>query len=114
MNDTRFEDALKQIGDINFTGRASSIGLRVKEIIRQAFNPDEPCPQCEGEGKVPQIRTPDCGDCISYTCSGPWSGDCGKGHEIQDEIDPICSEFTNRFPMQTCPSCGGKKCANST
>lgn len=110
MCNERFKNALKQIDQINFTGKASAIGLEVQEIIRQAFHPNEPCPQCKGVGEVPQIRTPDCGDCVSYTCTGPYSGDCNKGHKIQDETDSVCSkDFVNEFPMQTCPSCRGKK-----
>ena len=46
MSEERFKDALKEIDGMN-------IGPRVKEIIRRAFHPDEPCPQCQGEGEVP-------------------------------------------------------------
>jgi len=111
MSDNRFEDALNQINEMNFyTGRADLLGMRVREVIRRAFHPNDPCPKCRGAGEIPQTRTPDCGDCVNYTGTGPWSGDCGKGHKIQDETDSICrSDFEHRLPMEVCPSCGGKK-----
>ena len=110
-NEDRYKKALKKIGDMNFnTGRADLLGLRIKEIVREAIHPYKPCPQCKGVGKVPQIRIPDCGDCVNFSSTGPWSGVCSKNHKINDDTDSICStDFENRLPMQTCHSCGGEK-----
>lgn len=103
MSEERFKNALKQIDGMD-------LGLRVKEVIRRAFHPDEPCPQCRGAGEVPRIGTPDCGLCMNYSTSGPYSGNYSKGHNIRDEIDSICrDDFEASLPMQECPSCRGKK-----
>lgn len=101
-NEKRYKDALEEIARMN-------VGPITNEIIRRALHPKETCPQCNGAGEVPQIRTPDCGDCESYSSTGPWSGECHKGHKISDETDSVCySDFVNRRPMQTCPSCNGR------
>ena len=107
----RLKDALEEINNMDFdTGRADLLGLRVKEVIRRAFHPDEPCPQCKGVGEVSRIRTPDCGNCKYYSTTGPYSGECHKGHHIQDETDSVCStDFVDNFPMEICPSCRGIK-----
>ena len=40
MNENRLKKALQQIDCMNFnTGRADLLGLRIKEIVRKAFNP---------------------------------------------------------------------------
>ncbi len=111
MNVNRFKNALKQIGGMDFnTGRADLLGLRVKEIIRRAFHPDEPCPQCKGAGEVPQIREFDHGDCKKWESRGPYNGWCKEFKENRDEMaKDVCYKFDPRLPMQKCPSCGGKK-----
>lgn len=111
-NEDRYKEALLKIANINFdnTGRADLLGLRIKEVIREAICPDTPCPQCEGVGEVSQIRTPDHGDCKNWGSCGPYSGKCKLRKAYRDEMaTDVCSEFDNRYPMQTCPSCNGKK-----
>ena len=48
------DKALKKIEKMSFrTGRADLLGLRIKEVIRKAYHPEEVCPQCQGKGEVP-------------------------------------------------------------
>ncbi len=79
---------------------------RMREIIRQVYYPDKPCTQCNGVGEIPQIRTPDHGDCKNWESRGPWHGWC-KLHkkDTLEETKDICHKFENKFPMQKCPSC---------
>lgn len=107
----RYKDALLKIANMNFnTGRADLLGLRIKEVVREAICPDKPCPQCNGVGEVPQIRTPDHGDCRNWESRGPYNGWCKLHKDYRDEMaKDLCHKFDHRLPMQTCPSCDGKK-----
>lgn len=113
MSENRYKDALEQINNMNFnTGRADLLGLRVKEVIRRAFHPDEVCPQCNGEGKVPQIREEICGDCkFAKSTGSPWETktcEIKMKKKVFDDWSTPCHKFENRYPMETCPSCNGK------
>lgn len=110
MNEDRLKKALQQIGCMNFnTGRADLLGLRIKEIVRKAFNPTTCCPRCNGKGQIPSPSR-DCGICRSYNPISIGSGICKKEKEegLIDECNSVCSEFDDVCPWETCPSCGGE------
>ena len=110
-NEDRYKEALLKIANISFdTGRADLLGLRVREVIREAICPDTPCPRCNGVGEIPSTNR-DCGICKSYKSLTIGYGECKKGIKEGwvDECSSICEEFDDLCPMQTCPSCNGKK-----
>lgn len=113
-NEQKYKKTLEQIANMNFnTGRTDLLGLRIKEVIRETLHPYEPCPQCKGVGEVPQIREEICGDCkFAKSTGSPWETktcELKKKKGIFDEWTTPCHKFENRFPMETCPSCNGKK-----
>jgi hypothetical protein len=99
MSEERYKDALKQID-------AMDLGPRVKEIIRRAFHPDEPCPQCEGVGEVPNTSK----WCI-FEEEGPMTLKCLKFNKYvqNSNICRDCPDYAAKYPKMTCPSCSGKK-----
>ena len=107
----RYKTALEEINNKSFnTGRADLLGLEIKEIVRRAFHPDKPCPQCKGAGEVPSTNR-DCGICRNYDSQTMGFGKCEKGVKKGwvDECSSICEQFDDLSPMQTCSSCKGKK-----
>lgn len=109
MSEELLKEALEKIDSMNFpAGRGSTLGLEIREVIRKAFHPDEPCPQCKGAGEVPQIREFDHGDCKKWESRGPYNGWCKHFQENRDEMaKDVCYKFDPRLPMQKCPSCKG-------
>jgi len=99
MNEERYKDALKQIDDMN-------PGPRVKEIIRKAFYPDEPCPECKGTGEVPNTDK----WCV-FEEEGPMTLKCLKFNKYVQNSDTCrdCDHYTAKYPKMKCPSCNGKK-----
>lgn len=109
MREERYRKALERIEKM-FSGEGTVRveQCRMREIVREAFHPDEQCPQCKGVGEVPQIREENHGDCVNCESCGPWNNKCKLFKAYVDEFSKdICSEFVNRFPMQKCPSCAG-------
>lgn len=107
MSEERYKDALEQIDAMNFnTGRADLLGLRIKEVIRKAFHPDEPCSQCKGFGEVPNTSR----WCI-FEEEGPMTIKCLKFDKYVQNSNTCdgCSAYTAKHPKMKCPSCNGKK-----
>jgi len=99
MSEERYKDALNQIANMD-------LGPRVKEIIRRAFHPTEPCPQCEGVGEVPNTSK----WCL-FEEEGPMTIKCLKFNKYvqNSNICRDCNAFEAKYPKMTCPSCNGKK-----
>jgi DnaJ-class molecular chaperone len=99
MSEERFKDALNQIANMD-------LGPRVKEIIRRAFHPDEPCHQCQGKGEVPNTSK----WCV-FEEEGPMTLKCLKFNKYvqNSNICSDCDGYTAKYPKMTCPSCDGKK-----
>lgn len=107
----RFDKTLKRIEKMfQKDGTVRVDTCRMKEMVRQAYHPDEPCPQCKGVGKIPSTNR-DCGVCKGYDSQTMGYGKCTKGKKkgLVDEGDFPCEDFDDICPMQTCPSCRGEK-----
>ena len=99
MSEERYKDALKQIDGMN-------PGPRVREIIRRAFHPDEPCPECKGAGEVPNTNR----WCV-FEEEGPLTIKCVKFNKYvqNSDICKNCLNYTPKHSKMKCPSCGGRK-----
>lgn len=103
--------ALEKIDSMSFkTGRADLLGLRIREIIRQSFEPDKPCPHCKGTGLVPSTDH-ECGVCKKRSDCSWGTTKCGLDNKWRDESDWGCGKFEDFLPMRWCEHCNsdGKK-----
>ena len=95
----RYKRALDQINVV-------TKNVRIKEIIRQAFHPDEQCPQCNGVGEVTNTSK----WCV-FEEEGPMTLKCLKFNKYvqNSNICRDCSDYEAKYPKMKCPSCNGKK-----
>ena len=104
MNSDRYRKALEEINNMA-TGDRGVSAKRVREIIRRAFHPNETCPQCNGEGEVPNTSR----WCV-FEKEGPMTIECLKFNKYvqNSNICRDCSDYTAKYSKMKCPSCNGK------
>lgn len=98
MSYNRLKKALEQINGI-------TSDLRIKEVIRRAFHPGKPCPQCEGAGEVPNTSK----WCV-FEEEGPMTLKCLKFNKYvqNSNICRDCTDYEAKYSKMKCPSCNGK------
>jgi len=102
----RYKQTLNQLQHMTFiTDKTNSLGLRINEMIRSTFHPDEPCPNCNGTGQVPN-EPRECFNCKFYHEYPMGGGSCGPWGGKRVECHEVCDKFEFSLPMLTCPVCG--------
>lgn len=105
----RYKNALELINSLYLP---SMCNVRIREIIRSAFNPNEPCPHCNGTGKIPNPESVCCDSCkFFHEYPMGQGGSCGPWDEdkvIRYPTDSRCDKHEFLCAMLSCDACGGK------
>ncbi len=108
IENERYKRALEKINGTPRNRGSAAIFRTIKEIIRSAFYPNDPCPTCKGTGEIPNPEGIHCSSCRSFH-EYPMGagGSCGPWENKKSVLDDYsCDKHEFLLVMLTCPACG--------